>query len=128
MLDISCEKRFTFIYAGCVREEPVWRRPVLLSVLKLQGRSDEEPVPRMGRSVVVPRSVLEAIKMGYWDFEPPEVDCRLFDASDAMPGTREKLETLADRVRSGLPLWHEADRDDVEDPAPLKRKPHRKPR
>ena len=36
----------------------------------------------------MPRSVLEAIKMGIWDFEPPEVEFSKFDASDAMPGTR----------------------------------------
>ena len=62
------------------------------------------------------KSVLEAIKMGYWDYEPPEVACSEFDASDAMPGTREKLQTLATRVEAGLPLWHEFDRDDIETP------------
>ncbi len=71
----------------------------------------------------MPKSVLEAIKMGFWDFEPPEVDDEMFDASDAMPGTKEKLQTLADRAKSGLPLWHESDRDDVDDPSPLNRKP-----
>lgn len=71
----------------------------------------------------MPRSVLEAIKMGFWDFEPPEVDCNQFDAADAMPGTKRKLEILAERVRDGLPLWHESDRDDVEDPAPPPRRP-----
>jgi hypothetical protein len=69
----------------------------------------------------VPRSVLEAIKLGFWDFEPPEVECSQFDASDAMPGTKEKLETLAERVRNGLPLWHVDDRDDVEAPPPIDR-------
>jgi len=71
----------------------------------------------------VPKSVLEAIKMGFWDFEPSEVDNEMFDASDDMPGTKEKLQTLADRVRSGLPLWHDADRGDVDAPSPLNRKP-----
>jgi len=69
----------------------------------------------------VPKSVLEAIKMGYWDFEPPEVHFSKFDAADAMPGTKEKLKILAERVQNGLPLWHESDRDDVEDPIPPKR-------
>jgi len=67
----------------------------------------------------VPKSVLEAIKLGFWDFEPPEVDFSQFDASDAMPGTKEKLQTLAERVELGLPLWHKEDRDDVEAPSPL---------
>ena len=71
----------------------------------------------------MPKSVLEAIKMGFWDFEPTEVDGEMFDASDDMPGTKEKLQTLADRVRGGLPLWHESDRDDVDSPSPLNRKP-----
>ena len=67
----------------------------------------------------MPKSVLEAIKMGFWDFEPPDVDFDEFEASDAMPGTKEKLKTLAERVQLGLPLWHEADRDDVEAPSPV---------
>jgi hypothetical protein len=69
----------------------------------------------------VPKSVLEAIKLGLWDFEPPEVECSEFDASDAMPGTKEKLKTLALRVQNGLPLWHVDDRDDVEAPSPVRR-------
>jgi len=60
-----------------------------------------------------PRSVLEAIKMGLWDFEPPEVESSQFDSTEAMPGTKAKLEVLARRVQSGLPLWHPADRDEV---------------
>jgi hypothetical protein len=73
----------------------------------------------------VPRSVLDAIRMGIWDFEPPEVECGKFDATNAMPGTREKLCAMAERVRKGLPLWHTYDRNDVEAPAPpmLRRKP-----
>ena len=69
----------------------------------------------------MPKSVLEAIKLGFWDFEPPEVEFSEFDASDAMPGTKEKLETLAQRVRNGLPLWHVEDRDDVEALSPAKK-------
>jgi len=73
----------------------------------------------------VPKSVLEAIKMGIWDFEPPEVDHHKFDASNAMPGTREKLCALAERAQHGLPLWHLNDRDDVEAPPSvnLRRRP-----
>ena len=62
----------------------------------------------------MPRSVLEAVKMGFWDFEPPDVKFEQFDATDAMPGTKEKLAVMADRLREGLPLWHPWDRDDVE--------------
>lgn len=62
----------------------------------------------------MPRSVLEAIKLGFWDFEPPEVEEDFFDATDAMPGTRAKLDVMAERVRAGLPLWHPFDRDDME--------------
>ena len=60
-----------------------------------------------------PRSVLEAIKMGFWDFEPPEVESNQFDSTEAMPGTKAKLDVLAQRAQSGLPLWHPDDRDEV---------------
>lgn len=66
----------------------------------------------------MPKSVLEAIKLGLWEFEPPEVDGDHFSATGAMPGTKDKLNVLAERIRDGLPLWHPLDRDDVEDPAP----------
>ena len=73
----------------------------------------------------MPKSVLEAIKMGIWDFEPAEIEATKFDPADAMPGTREKLTVLAERARRGLPLWHTYDRDDVEAPSHvvLRRKP-----
>ena len=66
------------------------------------------------------KSVLEAIREGNWNFEPDEVDKRQFDATRAVPGTREKLKVLADRVRAGLPLWHDQDRPDYEDPVELR--------
>lgn len=66
----------------------------------------------------VPKSVLEAIKLGLWEFEPPEVDGDEFSATAAMPGTKDKLTVMAERLRSGLPLWHPLDRDDIEDPPP----------
>ena len=69
----------------------------------------------------MPKSVLDAIKLGFWDFEPPEVSFSEFDASDAMPGTRNKLDEMAERVRCGLPLWHPEDRDDVEGASPRRR-------
>jgi hypothetical protein len=77
----------------------------------------------------VPRSVLEAIKMGLWDFEPPEVGSGQYDATDAMPGTKAKLDAMAERVENGLPLWHPSDRDDMEAAAPAKlARAKRKPR
>ena len=61
------------------------------------------------------KSVLEAIRDGDWDFEPEEVDQSQFAATQAIPGTRAKLHVLAERVRAGLPLWHDRDRMDYED-------------
>lgn len=59
-------------------------------------------------------SVLDAIKMGLWAFEPEELESRDFDATQATPGSKEKLAVLAERVRMGLPLWHPSDRRDCE--------------
>ncbi len=66
----------------------------------------------------MPKSVLEAIKLGHWDYEPPEAAPSEFEAADAMPGTKEKLLVMAERVRCGLPIWHEADREDFDAPPP----------
>lgn len=63
----------------------------------------------------MPSTVLEAIKMGLWDFEPKEVDSEDYEACTAMPGTPAKLTVLAERVRRGLPLWHPSDRSDCEE-------------
>lgn len=60
------------------------------------------------------KSVLEAIKMGQWDFEPQDVKCGEYDATEAVPGSVEKLAIFAERVRTGLPLWHPDDRQDYE--------------
>jgi hypothetical protein len=68
--------------------------------------------------LIVPKSVLEAIKQGHWDFEPPEADPREFEAADAMPGTKEKLLVMAERVRCGLPIWHRSDREEIDAPPP----------
>ncbi|HEX3997824.1 MAG TPA: hypothetical protein VHX65_04680 [Pirellulales bacterium] len=62
----------------------------------------------------MPQSVLEAIKQGFWDFEPPIVNDGQFDATRAVPGSNEKLAILAERLRQGLPLWHPADVLDFE--------------
>lgn len=71
----------------------------------------------------MPKSVLDAIRLGQWDFEPRESEYNEYYPTDAMPGTQEKLLVMAERIRSGLPLWHPADRDDLEAPPPLIGKP-----
>lgn len=62
----------------------------------------------------MPTSVLEAIKLGFWDFEPEEARPTEYDSTEALPGTQAKLEVLAERVQRGLPLWHTNDRLDCE--------------
>jgi hypothetical protein len=64
---------------------------------------------------IVTKSVLDAIREGNWNFEPETVDQKTFDATHAIPGTEEKLEVLAERVKAGLPLWHSRDRADYEE-------------
>jgi hypothetical protein len=71
--------------------------------------------------LIVPKSILEAIKLGVWDFEPPEADPTEFDAANAMPGTKEKLLLMAERVERGLPIWHESDREEFDAPPPPRR-------
>ena len=63
----------------------------------------------------MPKSILDAIRMGIWDFEPDLVEDGGFDSTKAMPGSREKLTILAERVESGLPLWHTEDRTDYDE-------------
>jgi len=58
----------------------------------------------------VAKSVLDAIKLGFWDFEPEKMDSAQFDATGALPGSDEKLEILAERITLGQPLWHPNDR------------------
>lgn len=60
-------------------------------------------------------SVLDAIKMGIWDYEPEETEVNEYNSTGALPGTDEKLDILAKRVQSGLPLWHPSDRRNYED-------------
>ena len=62
----------------------------------------------------MPRSVLDAIKLGYWDFEPEEVMQDDYAATNSLPGSNQKLDVLSARVRQGLPLWHPEDRRDCE--------------
>lgn len=63
----------------------------------------------------MPKSVLDAIREGDWDYEPRWTHEPDFDCTDALPGTRAKLIILAERLRQGLPLWHPDDRRDCED-------------
>jgi len=63
----------------------------------------------------VPRSVLEAIRQGDWSFEPQNAQPTKQDATAALPGSTEKLDVLAERLRQGLPLWHPADRLSYDD-------------
>jgi hypothetical protein len=63
----------------------------------------------------VSRSVLEAIKQGDWNFEPNGQQVVNLKATAAMPGSTEKLDVLAERLRQGLPLWHPSDRLSYED-------------
>jgi hypothetical protein len=62
------------------------------------------------RRILVPRSLLEAIKLGNWEYEPAGQDATELPPTPAMPGSKEKLAILAERLRLGLPLWHESDR------------------
>jgi hypothetical protein len=61
------------------------------------------------------KNVLDAIREGDWFFEPEDIDPNRYHATAAIPGTREKLHILAERIEAGLPLWHESDRMDYED-------------
>jgi hypothetical protein len=63
----------------------------------------------------MPRSVLNAIADGHWDFEPAEVDNQQFDSTSALPGSEEKVKALAERLGEGLPLWHPDDRRSYDD-------------
>ena len=58
----------------------------------------------------VAHSVLEAIKLGIWDYEPDEPQSSSYSSTRAMPGTGDKLQVMAERVKRGLPLWHPEDR------------------
>lgn len=63
----------------------------------------------------MPYSVIEAVKMGMWDYEPQLERVGHLKSTEALPGSTEKLEILAERLRSGLPLWHPSDRLSYED-------------
>ena len=50
-------------------------------------------------------SFLEALKIGLWEFRPHTVDYAELEASETTPGTREKLDVLAEHMRHDMPLW-----------------------
>jgi hypothetical protein len=54
--------------------------------------------------------------LGIWDFEPESLSGNRYSATEAMPGTAEKLEILAERLQRGLPLWHPSDRVEYDMP------------
>lgn len=58
----------------------------------------------------MPQSVLDAIRLGEWDFDPGLREPGEYPSTDSLPGTSEKLNVLAARVQQGLPLWHPHDR------------------
>ncbi|QEG20644.1 hypothetical protein [Mariniblastus fucicola] len=63
------------------------------------------------------QSVLEAIRQGKWDYEPDfsSRKKKRFNSTPALPGTEEKVATLAERALLGLPLWHPEDRKTFDD-------------
>ena len=63
----------------------------------------------------MPNSILEAIKLGLWDYEPEEVPDDQYESTFALPGSNEKLDILATRVAQGQPLWHRRDRTSFDD-------------
>ena len=63
----------------------------------------------------MPESVLDAIRQGYWDFEPDEVAEDQFASTEALPGSNDKIDILAERAKGGLPLWHPSDRRSYDD-------------
>jgi hypothetical protein len=70
----------------------------------------EMPVLVPGAKTVF-EAVLEATSHGGMaDFEPRENDT--FEPTLAVPGSDAKLTVLEQRIRQGLPLWHEEDRAD----------------
>ena len=58
------------------------------------------------------RNVFEAIlECGHDEDFVPHVSDE-FSETDAPAGSNEKIRILAERVRRGMPLWHDEDRSD----------------
>jgi hypothetical protein len=125
----GCERRRTLPLANEVAAEihfarsrateygSPWHGNAGSAAANVLRRFEDGPAPlfvsRSGGSHVS-KSVLDAIREGDWFFEPEEVDSASFQATKAIPGTRQKLDVLAARARAGLPLWHENDRADYD--------------
>ena len=62
-----------------------------------------------------PDTVLDAVYgPGYGeDFVPTGNDA--FHSTDAIPGTMEKLDVMAERIANGQPLFHEGDRESYDE-------------
>jgi|GEM_PF-962817 len=62
------------------------------------------------------KSVLDFIKAhrSDRDFELNE-DAEGQQSTNSMPGSRAKLDTMAERVRQGLPIWHDNDRKELDE-------------
>jgi len=70
----------------------------------------------------VPSSILDAIKLGIWDFDPEDQDVNNeenYQPTKSLPGSDEKLAVLSERIRAGLPLWHPQDRYSYDDSAAI---------
>ncbi len=72
--------------------------------LELQLRGDK----------LVGKSVIDAMRDPGESYAAEKLEVGGFCATDAEPGSREKLAILAHRIQLGLPLWHPNDRH-VED-------------
>ena len=57
----------------------------------------------------MPYSILDAVKSGQWDYEPPSVDDRNFQSTRACPARTKNWRILAARLENGLPLWNSKD-------------------
>ena len=58
------------------------------------------------------QNVFEAILESGHDEDFVPVETEEFGATDAAAGSRAKIDVLAERVLSGMPLWHSDDRCD----------------
>jgi hypothetical protein len=86
----------------------------LLDICRKRPNTQRVELPYSEEGLPVPTSVLDAIKLGWWDFEPEDLATNDFDATEALPGSQAKVDVLAERARLGLPLWHRRDRVDCE--------------
>jgi len=59
---------------------------------------------------VLNSSRLRRLRTANQDREPAVDRSENFTPTDALPGTQEKMRVFVERIESGLPLWHPADR------------------